>query len=71
MSRLGTELGYVRQAMLLRLRLANLVCRLMPARSLSTVRAAVYRRAGFDIGPRVSFASVMSVVGNGESPSRW
>ena len=71
MSRLGTELGYVRQAMLLRLRLANLVCSLMPARSLSTARAAVYRLVGFDISPRVSFASVMSVVGNGESPSRW
>lgn len=65
MSRLGTELGYVRHAALLRLRLANVMCRLMPARSLSTVRAVVYRRAGFDIGPRVSFIGAMTVIGSG------
>ncbi len=65
MSRVGEELGHVRRAMLLRFRLANFVCRVMPARSLSTVRAALYRLVGFKIAPRVSFLSAISVVGSG------
>lgn len=64
-SRLRTELGHLRRALLPRYRLANAVCRLIPPLSLSTVRAALYRRAGFRIGKRVSFFSAMHIVGTG------
>ncbi len=55
--------GY--RAWLPRLHLANMVCRLMPQLSFATVRAAVYRSIGFDIGSRVSFFSSIAVIGTG------
>ncbi len=64
-SRLSHELRHVRRALVPRLRAANLLSALLPSNSLSTVRAAIYRRAGFAIAPKVALVSSIEVQGTG------
>lgn len=66
-SRLRRELFPLSQALLPRLRGANLLARLLPPYTLNTVRAAIYRLIGFDVGPRVSFLSDIQVIGSGHA----
>lgn len=65
MRRARFELLRLVKAVHLRLALANLVLAIIPTSSLTTVRAAVYRRVGFRIGRRVSFMSTVRVSGSG------
>jgi len=52
----------------LKLRVANLLCRLMPQFTLTTLRAAVYRRLGVRVGPRVAFMHTIDITGSGRNP---
>lgn len=67
MSRLRQELVYLRNALLLRLWLANLCCALIPPRSFSTARARIYRTVGFGIAPRVAFVGKVTIRGSGSA----
>lgn len=64
--RLRSELLQAYDASLPRLHFANLLCRVLPPASLSTLRAAIYRRIGFAIAPRVAFLSAIRVIGKGQ-----
>jgi maltose O-acetyltransferase len=59
------ELNFVRVVLLPRLRLANLLSSLLPTFSLSSLRAAIYRRAGFKIAPGVAFLGRVTILGSG------
>ncbi len=59
------ELRYARHALLPRLRLTTVVCRLLPPTALNTARAALYRRIFPRIGDRVSFLGAITVIGGG------
>jgi acetyltransferase-like isoleucine patch superfamily enzyme len=63
--RVRFELRRVLWALHLRLGAANLLLRPVPNASLTTLRAAVYRRVGFRIGRRVSFMSTIRISGMG------
>jgi acetyltransferase-like isoleucine patch superfamily enzyme len=65
LARLRRELAYLRGEALLRFRIADLLARLMPVRTLSTARARLYRAAGFDIAPGVSFVGAFTLVAHG------
>jgi maltose O-acetyltransferase len=71
MSRVRSELSTALEGLRLRLRLANLLCGLIPQFSLTTLRTRVYRRLlGMDLGPGVSFQHTISVTGSGANPYR-
>jgi len=57
------DLRYARRALLPRLRLTTVVCRLLPPTSLNTARAALYRRVFPRIGARVAFLGTITVIG--------
>jgi maltose O-acetyltransferase len=59
------ELHRLVKAAHLRFLLADMVLRLLPTATFTTVRAAVYRLVGFRIGPRVSFMSTIRITGVG------
>jgi len=59
------EFSATRQALLPRLRLAHMLGFLLPTFTLSTIRAALYRRVFPGIGRRVSILSNMQIVGDG------
>ncbi|MCC7363123.1 MAG: acyltransferase [Dehalococcoidia bacterium] len=63
--RLEEEAGRVRRMGLLRLRAANALSLAIPALTLTTLRAALYRRAGFRIARRVSFQGRVHILGPG------
>lgn len=65
MSRVRWYLGDTRRKFFWRIYLINAICRLLPEASLSTLRAALYRRAGFRIGPGVTILSAVNVSGSG------
>lgn len=60
-----SEFRYARYALLPRLRLITVVCRLLPPTSLNTGRAALYRRVFPRISDRVSFLGAITVIGGG------
>ncbi len=62
-----SELYYARRALLPRLRLTTVVCRLLPPTSLNTARAALYRFVFPCIGDRVSFLGAITVIGSGRA----
>ena len=64
-ARAGRELAHTYAAWLPRFRAANLVSRIIPTTALNTVRAAIYRAAGFQVGARVAFLSGITIIGNG------
>lgn len=68
--RLRQEVLAAYLAWLPRFRLVNFAARLLPPTSLSTVRAVLYRGAGFNIGPRVSFLSAVTIIGAGQETYR-
>ena len=63
--RLREEIGIAFGELHLRYRLANGLSSMLPPMSLSTLRAALYRSAGFRIGRRASFVSPIAVIGGG------
>jgi acetyltransferase-like isoleucine patch superfamily enzyme len=65
-ARVRRELAYLRGEAHLRWRIADVLARLMPVRTLSTARARLYRAAGFDIAPGVSFVGAFTLVGGGD-----
>lgn len=65
MGRVASELGTAASAVRLRLRLANLICGVLPQFSLTTVRARVYRSIGIQVGPRVAFMHKIAITGSG------
>lgn len=69
LSRLRGELRGARDALLVRLRVANLLCRLLPPLSLGTVRAAIYRQFVLGIAAHVSFLSSIRVIASGPGPA--
>ncbi len=66
MSRVSRELATALEGVRPRLRLANLLCGLMPQFSLTTVRARIYRSIGIQVGPRVAFMHKISITGSGK-----
>lgn len=63
--RMGEMIGVALRELHLRYVLANAASSAVPAMSLSTLRAVLYRGAGFAIGRRVSFVSPITVIGGG------
>lgn len=63
--RVALELGHTWHTWLPGYRMANLVGQAVPLTALNTLRAALYRRAGFQIGPRVAFMSGITIIGSG------
>src|SRR5579859_4325947 len=68
--RIREELRIARDEAHVRLRAANMVCRLIAPMSLATFRAAIYRRVGFRIAERVSFTGAVTVIGGGRGAYR-
>ncbi|MGH2515457.1 MAG: hypothetical protein ACRDHP_07360, partial [Ktedonobacterales bacterium] len=68
--RIREELRAARDEAHLRLRAANVVCQLIAPMSLATLRAAIYRRVGFQIAERVSFTGAITVIGGGRGAYR-
>lgn len=71
LSRLRGELRGARNALLGRLRVANLLCRLFPPLSLGTVRAAIYRQLMPGIASHVSFLSSIRVIASGPGSAAY
>ena len=63
--RVRSESAAMAHSVLPRFRVANFVSRLLPPLSASTVRAALYRKAGFRIAPQVAFLGSITVIGTG------
>jgi maltose O-acetyltransferase len=68
LQRAQEELGLAGAQFRLRLRLANLVCGLMPAYTCTTLRASVYRTLGMQLGEGVAFFSPITITGSGPNP---
>jgi acetyltransferase-like isoleucine patch superfamily enzyme len=68
LERAREELRLAGEGVRLRLRLANLLCGLMPDYTCTTVRASIYRRLGMRLGERVAFFSPVTITGSGANP---
>ena len=68
MNRAFFELSLALRMVRLRLRVANVICGLMPEFTLSTIRARIYRATGMHIGKRVAFMHTVKVTGSGANP---
>ncbi len=68
LQRVQEELSLAGAQFRLRLRLANLICGLMPEYTGTTVRASIYRRLGMQIGKRAAFFSPVTITSSGAEP---
>jgi serine acetyltransferase len=62
------ELSLVAQGVRLRLSVVNLICKLLPPFTASTIRTALYRLTGMRLGRGVAFMSAVRVSGSGPNP---
>jgi acetyltransferase-like isoleucine patch superfamily enzyme len=64
--RLRQEIVTALQGFRFKLRLANLICGVLPQFSMTTLRASLYRAVGIRAGARVSFMHTIAITGSGD-----